>query len=691
MNAPSGQAQARTLSGTLAKTPMPRLLMSASTARVTGSLEFANGETGDAATLVFVRGLVTKVKTSAPVAYLGTVLYELGYIDTDVLNDSLRELSRMKWLHGEILLTREAITAAQLAEGLSEQTTRKLVYLFTLPPATTYTFAPDTDRLASWGGADCPHVDPAIAVWRGVREGYAKEDVEAAFARQTKSAFRLAPAADPKRFDLNDLELSAVECLRGRALTTEELAGRAAIDPRRARELVYFLMVTKQAESLDTSGVMPAYRPPVSAPALPAEDEPQSQIRQRPETAHTKPTRPEMPAVGSAPRIAVPRSESAEWRAVGPRAGSHGSTPSLATPAGSNFGYSSAKIPVAVALPAESAKMPVARKNPPDIPSSVPPRIMIGTPAHAFQPKHPTSPPSNSSSPPVRASASPAAIAGSVRPSAPVSTAPQATRPTAQPPMYPSTGQFNTKVAAELAARRQSIFERARSILKEDYFQRLSLTRDANEAQVEQSFVALRTLWDPELLPPALEEAKNDCSFVMSCLLEAYTTLSNPGRRLEYTQSLTTAALRAPAEQLEADLAACGTTDPYEAATGCFARGDLERAERLAKRATKTTPDAGGPLALLAWIEATKPQNASVEETKKRIAMLDRAIRADASLVQAYYWRGLLHKRIENHNAALASFRKVVELNPKHMDAVREIRVYEMRIRRNSLTMKAVK
>jgi tetratricopeptide (TPR) repeat protein len=264
------------------------------------------------------------------------------------------------------------------------------------------------------------------------------------------------------------------------------------------------------------------------------------------------------------------------------------------------------------------------------------------------------------------------------------------TRATA-PPMYPSTGQFNTKVVAELAARRQSIFDRARSILKEDYFQRLSLTRESGEAQVEQSFIALRTLWDPELLPPALEEAKNDCSFVMSCLLEAYTTLSNPARRAEYAQSLTTAALRAPAEQLEADLAACGTTDPYEAATGCFARGDLDRAERLARRATKTTPEAGGPLALLAWIEATKPQNASADETKKRIAMLDRAIRADGSLVQAYYWRGLLHKRIESHNAALSSFRKVVELNPKHMDAVREIRVYEMRIRRNSLTMKAVK
>jgi hypothetical protein len=403
-----------------------------------------------------------------------------------------------------------------------------------------------------------------------------------------------------------------------------------------------------------------------------------------------------MPAAGSAPRIALPQNPSAEWRAVGAK-----------------VGYSSARIPVvADAAVVESAKVPVARKVPPDIPSSVPPRIMIGgdpggtlkrpTTPHAFQPRRPTSPPAPElipTSPPpsapvasgsLRAPAPTTGTFSSLRATAPVSTPSPSTRASA-PPTYPSTGQFNTKVVAELAARRQSIFERARAVLKEDYYQRLSLARDAAPAQVEQSFVALRTLWDPDLLPPALEEARNDCAFVMSCLVEAHATLSDPARRGEYTQSLATAALRAPADQLEADLAASGSTDPYEGATGCFARGDIDRAERLARRATKLAPDAGGPLALLAWIEAMKPQNASPEETKKRIAMLDRAVRADGSLVQAYYWRGLLQKRIENHNGALASFRKVVELNPKHMDAVREIRVYEMRIRRNSITMKAIK
>ena len=84
--------------------------------------------------------------------------------------------------------------------------------------------------------------------------------------------------------------------------------------------------------------------------------------------------------------------------------------------------------------------------------------------------------------------------------------------------------------------------------------------------------------------------------------------------------------------------------------------------------------------ALYAWIDATKPQNTTVEETRKRIAMLDRACRLDDTFADAFHWRGQLHKRIENHSAAMRDFRKVVELNPKHLEAVRELRVYEMPI-----------
>jgi hypothetical protein len=696
--------QPKSLAGTLAKTPVSRLLMSASTARVTGTLDLTNPETGETASVVFVRGAVTKVQNSVAVAYLGSVLYELGFIDSETLNTSLRELSRVKWLHGEILLTRAAITQIQLVEGLSEQTTRKLAHLFTLGPATTYAFESEVDRLASWGGgADWPHVDPMTAVWRGVRDGFAAADIEAAFLRQgDRSAYRLVGAIDAKRLDLTHAELSAVECLRARALTLDELASTGLIDVKRTRELVYFLMVTKRAEALETSGVRPAYRPSAAAAPVPG-------------------ARPSLHAPGTTPSIGIPRgSDSGRWRAVAP-------PPSARLPAAEparvpvNPGVRSLTPP---AMPAVRSIAPGQVLRPTAAPGPVPVSQTGKQPAFtpsragtqpAFTPSRtgtqpPFTPSRAGTQPPLMPSAP--ASSRSVTPPAPapesvrsMSVAPPPSsdrvtlggvKPTAPPPRNlsvpplgqpqrtVSTGTFNARVVAELAGRRQSIADRAQQILKEDYFQRLSLPKDARSEQVEQAFAALQTLWDPELLPPALGPAKDDCAFVMSCLVEAYSTLRDQALREEYAQKLTLAALRGPPDNHGEDLAISGKEDAVAGAEACFAKGDVERAERLARRAVKNNHEAAPALALLAWIEANKPTNASPEETKKRIAVLDRAIRLDDTLQQAWYWRGMLHKRLENHHAALTSFRRLIELNAKHIDALRELRVYEMRSRKNS-------
>ena len=664
-NSLSSRPQVRTLSGTLAKTPALRLLVSASAARVTGTLDLTAPD--QSVPLTMVRGQVAKVKTSGPIAYLGSILYQLGYIDTEELNDSLRELARTKWLHGEILLTRAVISPAQLAEGLYEQTTRKLVHLFSLPAETTYAFEADVDRLASFGGTDWPSVDPMVAVWRGVRDGLANPEVDATLAKAKAYAFRLASGADVKRYALSEGELGMIECLRARVLTEPELLDRAGLEASRARALLYFLLVTKQVEATEISGIRQAYRPSVT-PSNAA-------------SPNTRPTVPEMPAVGSAPRISVAspeQSESGKWRAVAP----------------ATSYASSAKIAIAPSLNAESGKMPIASSRPAAPigritmggvePTTPPGRRPQLTPPQAWMVgEHDVQKAPSASRMP---SASP--VASPLPPRA-VSSTPAGPMRSATP--HPSTSGFSSTVVAELAARRQSIFERARSILKEDYFQRLSLQRDASPAQVDMAFQALRTLWDPALLPPALEEARDDAAFVMSCLSEAHATLADATMRASYVANLVSTSLRPPTDQLEDDLAVSGATEAYEGAQICFFRGDMERAERLCKRAMKANVEAGGPLALYAWIDATKPQNTTVEETRKRIAMLDRACRLDDTFADAFHWRGQLHKRIENHSAAMRDFRKVVELNPKHLEAVRELRVYEMRIRRNSISMKAVK
>jgi tetratricopeptide (TPR) repeat protein len=70
--------------------------------------------------------------------------------------------------------------------------------------------------------------------------------------------------------------------------------------------------------------------------------------------------------------------------------------------------------------------------------------------------------------------------------------------------------------------------------------------------------------------------------------------------------------------------------------------------------------------------------------------MLTRAIDRDEDCENALFWRAQLYKRLENHPAAIRDFKRVVALNGENLDAIRELRIYEMRVRRNSITMPAV-
>jgi tetratricopeptide (TPR) repeat protein len=82
---------------------------------------------------------------------------------------------------------------------------------------------------------------------------------------------------------------------------------------------------------------------------------------------------------------------------------------------------------------------------------------------------------------------------------------------------------------------------------------------------------------------------------------------------------------------------------------------------------------------MLAWLIALKPENQSPEKTKECIQMLDRAIAMSDKCEKGYYWRGALYKRLGRASHAIRDFRRAAELNPRNIDAAREVRLHQMR------------
>ena len=261
--------------------------------------------------------------------------------------------------------------------------------------------------------------------------------------------------------------------------------------------------------------------------------------------------------------------------------------------------------------------------------------------------------------------------------------------PAAKPPSNPPQSRSPASLqpsSGELSPREKAIVDRARAIKSEDYFQRLSVGRDATVEQIDGAFTAVSRLWDASALPQAVREPGK---IVHAGLVEAHETLRDQAKREIYVKKLLLGIAHVPDPAV--DLAESGADNEVDGAKACLAKGDYDRAERLVRRALKAKPDNAPVMALAAWIEAQRPTNQTTEATRARILKLDRAVRQDPECEEALYFRAMLYMRIENFLAAQRDLAELVELNPEHRDAPRELRICEERSKDQPRSRKGAK
>ena len=241
----------------------------------------------------------------------------------------------------------------------------------------------------------------------------------------------------------------------------------------------------------------------------------------------------------------------------------------------------------------------------------------------------------------------------------------------------PRSGSPPPSVKPDAGAREKEILERAENIDREDYFTMLGVTQDAPGEQVRAAYFGLAKGWHPDRLPAELAHVRDECARVFSRMSEAHNTLSDPERREEYMRLLREGGAT-PESQAVISRVIEGAT-AFQKAEICMKRNDLVQAEQLCRHANELDPKQADYLALLAWLEAQKPDNQTAKASLECITALDRALSLNERCERAYFYRGMLHKRLGNAQSAVRDFREAAELNPRNIDAVREVRLYGMR------------
>jgi curved DNA-binding protein CbpA len=257
--------------------------------------------------------------------------------------------------------------------------------------------------------------------------------------------------------------------------------------------------------------------------------------------------------------------------------------------------------------------------------------------------------------------------------------------PTASQPRA-STLPGSYRPTSDVAARRAEIESRARSIDAEDYFQMLGVGADATHEQIQTAYFALAKAWHPDRQPPELVELKAQVSRVFTRFNEAYQTLTDQVKRGDYTR-LYKQGGGTPDEQQKVARVVDAALE-FQKAEILLRKHDLVGAEMLAKSAVKADPEQPEYLTLLVWIQAQRRGEAhrisegqTTTQFDDLIKQLDGVLAKEPRYERALFYRGMLLKRAGRIDKALRDFRLSAEINPKNLDAVREVRLHEMRRR----------
>ena len=704
MQAPPPAPLQPTAQGSFAKTPFPHLLVYAVERGLSGTFELHLPTGESLATILFIQGFPAKVRTTEAIHFLGDVMLERGLVSAEAVKASQERMAESPRLQGQILKELGAIDDARLDAGVRAQLERKLEHLFNLPSETVFSYYDNVDNLQRFGGPPTP-LDPLPALWRGVRQVPAWEHVDATLRRVGAAAVRIAPKAQLDRFQFTRVEGGALDLLRQRPMRVVDLAGAKVVGPSVAQLLIYVLVITKQVDLVET----PSMRVPAASPAQPG--------------APPSPSSPPFTA-GAAFAPASPGAFAP------PPPGSTGRLPTYAGPPGTRdmspaSGQAFARVQLQ-AKPVQRSPLiveeaPVARsasdgRIASPVPQAIPlPDVMSPfSAAQTLNPAIPMAPPAPiiTGMPPVESPGGLAAmgldigamISTSIQSSMPPPlltqdqgyapsplSSPAGTTGSAQPPPESAERNLNPGASAppsspqvaavpltpEQSGIKQKIIERAAQISAQDYFQMLGLERDATAEMVQKAFFGLAKVWHPDRLPPALIDVQDACSKVFTHLTEAQATLLDPERKAQYMTLLKDGGAT-PDDQAKIHAILDAATE-FQKAEIVLKRNDTALAYELAKKAHTLDPEQADYLAMVTWLEAQRPEWVSREKTLEKIAVLDGCIRLNANSERAYFWRGMLYKRIDENSKALKDFKKAGELNPRNLDAMREVRLHNIR------------
>jgi tetratricopeptide (TPR) repeat protein len=231
-------------------------------------------------------------------------------------------------------------------------------------------------------------------------------------------------------------------------------------------------------------------------------------------------------------------------------------------------------------------------------------------------------------------------------------------------------------LSEELRTRWLKVVTKGRLMENQNYFEMLDIDREAKSNDARSKFYQLAKDWHPDRLPAPLAPLREYVQVIFGYMSEAANTLGDEAQRTKYVQTVREGGGTPATDKLMQTI--LDTAMEYERVLVMARRRDYDTALELMIRILQIQRDDPEYNAMYAWLLMQKfpGQEAPLQ---KMLDAVDKALSAHDRHERANLLKAQILRRMGRQDDALEYFQKVAEINPRNVDAMREVRVATMR------------
>ncbi|MCA9601362.1 MAG: DnaJ domain-containing protein [Polyangiales bacterium] len=231
-------------------------------------------------------------------------------------------------------------------------------------------------------------------------------------------------------------------------------------------------------------------------------------------------------------------------------------------------------------------------------------------------------------------------------------------------------------LAPALKERWKAVADRVQGMENQNHFQMLGLSDSATGVEANEAYLKLAKDWHPDRFPPELASLKPWVDRIFHHMTTAKDVLSDDKERADHLKAIQ-AGGGTPESDRQVNAIVYAAME-FQKVEVLVRRREWDEALAILKQAMEMNDGEPDYHAMEAWILYNRHTNKSAP-FPKMLAAADKAIALREEHERANFYKALILKRMGEEQKALRFFRKAAELNPRNIEAAREVRIASLR------------